>query len=254
MAEQSTRDAVRPETAAPAGDAVFLPPLFRLHVATGPDVLAQAVALAPTEGAGTLVLYRGPGLVAWAVVLEPEQTLDQAQMAFVLGMTALADALAAHCPPERAVRFVWPDLVLFDKARLAGGRFAVAPGTRPDQVPEWLVFAAEIIADRDDLAEPGQFPDSISLKEEGFDPVEQIVSTFASYMMLYFDRWAHEGLASVTNRYLMRVDPPLLTGVRRIEGDRMVEITRSGGGKQFAPLMQALAAQNWRDPKGGPRR
>jgi hypothetical protein len=64
------------------------------------------------------------------------------------------------------------------------------------------------------------------------------VSTFASYMMLYFDRWAHDGIEAVTNRYLMRVDPPLLRGVRRIEGDRMVEITPSGN-RRFPPLSEA---------------
>jgi hypothetical protein len=116
---------------------------------------------------------------------------------------------------------------------LGGGRFAVAPGTAEDAVPDWMVFAAELIADRDHLEEPGRFPDSTSLKEEGFDPAEDIVSTFASYIMLYFDRWTHEGFDAVGNRYLMRIDPPLLRGVRRIEGDRLVEITPSGGGKRF---------------------
>jgi hypothetical protein len=47
----------------------------------------------------------------------------------------------------------------------------------------------------------------------------------------------------------MRVDPPLLRGVRRLEGDRMVEITPSGG-RRFPPLAEALAAQDWRDDRG----
>jgi hypothetical protein len=172
-------------------------------------------------------------------------------MAFLLGMAAVADALGAHCPPERAVRIAWPDEIRYDKARLGGGRFAIAPGTEPGTVPDWMVFAAELIADRDQLEEPGRFPGSISLKEEEFDPAEQIVSTFASYLMLYFDRWAHEGLEAVTNRYLMRIDPPLLRGVRRIDGDRLVEITPSGN-RPSAPLREALGATGWRG-EGGPK-
>ena len=229
---------------------VVLPPPFTLHRSDARDVLAAAVALAPDEGAGTLVLHRAPGLLAVAVVLEPEQALVEAQLAFLLGMTALGDALAAHCPPDRAVRLVWPDQVVFDGARIGGGRFAVAPGTAEDAVPDWMVFAAELIADRDHVADPGRHPDTTSLREEGFDPDEDIVSTFASYMMLYFDRWAHEGFAAVSNRFLMRVDPPLLRGVRRIEGDRMLEITPSGGGRRLPPLREALAAQSWRDDNG----
>jgi hypothetical protein len=227
-----------------------LPPAFALHRTLARDVVAEAARLAHELGAGTLVLHQSPGLLAFAVVLEPEEPLAEARQAFVLGMTALADALAAHCPPERPVRLQWPDQVIYDAARIGGGRFAVAPGCAEDQVPDWMVFAAELIADRDHVDAPGNFPDSTSLQEEAFDPAEQIVSTFASYMMLYFDRWAHEGFAAVSNRYLMRVDPPLLRGVRRIEGDRMMEMTPSGGGKRYAALPEALAKQDWRDATG----
>ncbi|MBD3765265.1 MAG: hypothetical protein IE927_11185 [Rhodobacterales bacterium] len=227
-----------------------LPPAFTLHRTGVRDVLAEGARIAPDMGAGTLVLHQSPGLLALAVVLEPEQPLAEARRAFLLGMTALADALAAHCPPERPVRLVWPDQVVYDGARLGGGRFAVAPGCAGDQVPDWMVFAAELIADRDDLEEPGRFPGSTSLQEELFDPAEEIVATFASYLMLYFDRWAHDGFDAVANRYLMRVDPPLLRGMRRIEGDRLVELTPSGGGRRTPPLVEALAAQDWRDATG----
>ena len=235
--------------------AIALPPPYTLVTARSPDVLAEAAQLAPDSGAGTLVVYQGraetgsPGLLSFAVVLEPEEALEQAQMAFLLGMTAVTDALAAHCPPERPVRITWPDEIRYDKARLGGGRFAIAPGTKPDEVPDWMVFAAELLADRDHLDAPGEHPGSTSLAEEAFDPAEEIVSTFASYMMLYFDRWAHEGLEAVTNRYLMRIDPPLLRGVRRIEGDRIIEITPSGN-RRHPPLMKALGSTGWRSDQG----
>lgn len=230
-------------------DALMLPPPYTLFMGQGGDILDEAAALAPEKGAGTLVLQQSPGLLAFAVVLEPDQPLEEAQMAFLLGMSALGDALAAHCPPERPVRFVWPDELRYDKARLGGGRLRVAPGCGPQEVPDWMVFAAELIADRDQLADPGEYPDSLSLKEDEFDASEAIVSTFASYMMLYFDRWAHDGLEAVTNRYLMRIDPPLLRGVRRLDGDRLIEITPSGE-RRYPPLMEALGQSGWRDEKG----
>ena len=127
---------------------------------------------------------------------------------------------------------------------------AIAPDTAEDGVPDWMVFAAELISDRDHIDEPGQYPGSTSLKEESFDAAEDIVSTFASYMMLYFDRWTHDGFAAVSNRYLMRVDPPLLRGVRRIDGDRMIEIKPAGGSKSFPPLREAILPQAWRDDAG----
>lgn len=229
---------------------ILLPPPYSLHLIETGDVLARAISLAPQGGAGTLVVRQSPGLLAFAVVLEPEQPFEQAQMAFVLGMVAVADALAAHCPPERAVRLVWPDELRFDRARIGGGRFAVAPDTGLQDVPDWMVFAAELIADRDHLEEPGHYPETTSLHEEAFDPAEDIIATFASYMMLYFDRWAHEGVEAVTNRYLMRIDPPLLRGVRRIEADRLVEISQAGGGKRSAPMLEMMNASGWRGEKG----
>src|SRR5690606_34772610 len=99
---------------------LILPPPYTLFEGRGTDILDEAAALAPEHGAGTLVVRHAPGLLAFAVVLEPDQPLEEAQMAFLLGMTALGDALAAHCPPERPVRFVWPDELRYDKARLGG--------------------------------------------------------------------------------------------------------------------------------------
>ena len=58
----------------------------------------------------------------------PRQPLAEARLAFVLGMVALGDALAAHCPPERAVTFGWPGEVLLD-AR-ASGRHALCRRAR----------------------------------------------------------------------------------------------------------------------------
>lgn len=227
-----------------------LPPAFTLHPAGPGDLLAQAVALAPDHGAGTFLWQRAGGVLGLAVVLEPDEALAQARLAFVLGMVALADALAAHCPPERPVRIVWPGEIRYDKARIGGGRLAVAPGTAEDAVPDWLVFAAELIEARPGLEAPGDYPGSTSLTEEAFDSAERLLETFASYLMLYADRWRHEGVASVTNRYLMRIDPPLLRGVRRIEGDRLVEITPSGG-RRHPSLAEALAeSPAWRGAEG----
>jgi len=227
-----------------------LPPPFRLHRTPERDTLEDGVRRAPVEGAGTLVLHQSPGLLSFAVVLEPDRPLAEARLAFLLGMTALGDALAAHCPPQRPVRLIWPDEVIYDAARLGGGRFAVAPGTAEAEVPDWMVFAAELIADRDHLKQAGDCPGSTSLKEEAFDPAEDLVSSFASYLMLYFDRWTHEGFDAVGNRYLMRIDPPLLKGVRRIEGDCLTEVAPGGAVRRLAPLREALAAPGWRDAAG----
>ncbi|SEM78166.1 Biotin-(acetyl-CoA carboxylase) ligase [Loktanella fryxellensis] len=235
---------------ADAGLRIVLPPPFDLVRTDRRDVLAVAVDLAPDHGAGTLVLHQSPGLLAFAVVLEPDRPLHDAQHAFVLGMAALADALAVHCPPERPVRLRWPDQVIFDAARLGGGRLAVPPDCAEDAVPDWLVFAADLIADRDHVSETGRFPDSTSLREEAFDADTDIVATFASYLMLYFDRWTHRGFDAVAEEYLARVDPPLVQGARLISDGRMQDIAPSGAIREHAPLRDALLRQDWRTDAG----
>lgn len=226
-----------------------LPPPYSQHWVAIGDVFAAACDRAASDGAGTLLWRNAGGVAAFAVVLEPEQPLAEARLAFIAGMAALADALAAHCPPERGIRIVYPDTVLYDRARLGGARFAVAPGCGEGDVPDWLVFAAELIADRDHLPAPGAFPDSLSLKEDEFDAPEAIIESFASYLMLYFDRWAHQGEAAVIERYLERIDPPMLAGTRTLEGCDLVERT-PGGMVRRIPLAEGLAACAWRDAKG----
>jgi hypothetical protein len=228
---------------------LVLPPPYSPRRIEAGDVLAEALRLAPEEGAGTLVWRHGGGILAFAVVLEPEQPLASARMAFFAGMCALGDALAAHCAPDRPVRFAWPDTIIYDAARLGGARFA-APGTCAEtDVPDWMVFAVELIAERDHLVDPGEYPESTSLKEEEFEPAEDILASFASYLMLWFDRWEHQGLKAVVEHYLARLDPPLAAGARSLADGDLVERLASGETRQES-LSDGLAACRWRDARG----
>jgi hypothetical protein len=232
---------------------LVLPPPYSPRRIEAGDVLAEALRLAPEEGAGTLVWRHGGGVLAFAVVLEPEQPLAQARMAFFAGMCALGDALAAHCAPDRPVRFGWPDTIVYDAARLGGARFAAPEDCAETDVPDWMVFAVELIAERDHLVDPGAYPDSTSLKEEEFEPAEDILASFASYLMLWFDRWEHQGL---------QADGRALSGAARsAAGDRraLARRRRSGGALPSGEVRQesladGLAACRWRDAKGRDRR
>ena len=47
-----------------------------------------------------------------------------ARRAFYAGMVALADALAAHAPPEKPMTIDWPDAIRVDGGLIGGGRLA----------------------------------------------------------------------------------------------------------------------------------
>lgn len=225
---------------------LVLPPPYDQHRLDGGDVLAEAVARAPVDGAGTLVwqwLARpgAAGRLDFAVVLEPGAALAASRLAFAAGVLAACEALAAHCPPERPVQWRWPGELRLDTNRIGGVRLAVAPGTAEDAVPDWMVLAVELIADRDHLDTPGACPDSVSLKEEEFLDPPAVVESFAAHLMLLFDRWKHEGAQALADRCAARLDGG---GALTEGGDLLRDGTRHD-------LAAALAvAPDWRDAQG----
>src|SRR3954454_11399331 len=110
------------------------------------DAFARACEIAAEAGAGALGWVRRYDLVEFAVVLEPDEPLRSARRAHFAGMNALADAIAAHCPPEREVTFDWPDAIRFDAGLLGGTRLGWPKAGAEDEVCEWRVFAAMLRA------------------------------------------------------------------------------------------------------------
>src|SRR6516165_12490884 len=122
-----------------------LPPPFRaIALREAGNAFAHAIAIADAEGAGTLVHVGRFDLAEFALVLEPEETLRTARRVFYAGMLALADALAAHAPPEKPISFDWPDAICVDGGLVGGGRLAWPAAAAEDEIPSWLVFGAVI--------------------------------------------------------------------------------------------------------------
>src|SRR5262249_41715725 len=110
-----------------------LPPPFRLvTLREVGDAFAHAQAGATGEGARPLVHAGRRGLVDFPAGHEPAERLNPARRAFYAGMTALADALAVHAPPEKPISFVWPDAIRVDGGLVGGGRLAWPAGADED--------------------------------------------------------------------------------------------------------------------------
>lgn len=189
--------------------ALVLPPPYRAQFMPQGGVFDAAREGAATLGAGALLWSlrpggTGPGMFELALVLEPEEDLSTARLAFVAAMAALAEAVSSHAPPERAITIAHPARLVFDGMDLGAALFAHDPGAE-DTVPDWMVFAAHLTADRDHLAEQGDAPGATSLAEEGYDDPAAIVESFASWFMLYLDRWKHQGAAAMIAPYAKRL-------------------------------------------------
>jgi hypothetical protein len=243
--------------------ALDLPPPFRLvTLREVGDSFAHAMRVAAQEGAGTLVHVGRFDLAEFAVVLEPQEPLRTARRAIYAGLVALGDALAVFAPPERPLTFDWPDAVRVDGGLVGGGRLGWPEHADKDEPPDWLVFGAMVRTIAMGNEEPGLYPLSSALDEEGFADLDcgRLVESFSRHLMVALDAWQEQGFEAVAKSFLARLPPPagLLPGggLRHAiaeDGDLLVRRTRSKAPERLS-LLRALRRPSWLDPaSSGPR-
>ena len=236
--------------------ALDLPPPFRLlTLREVGDAFAHAMRVAADEGAGLLVHVGRFDLAEFAVVLEPEEALRSARRALYVGLAALADALAAHAPPERPLTFDWPDAVRVDGALVGGARLGWPQEASENEPPDWLVFAAMIRTVAMAEGEPGLRPLSSALDAEGFDlDSGGLVESFSRHFMNALDAWQAHGFEEAAKAYLARLPPE--RGARREIAENGDLLVRRMGAKdaERRSLLAALREPSWLDRQtGGPR-
>lgn len=238
----------------PYTSVLTLPPPFRLvTLREAGDAFAHARQIAAKEGAGTLVHVGRFDLVEFALVLEPDEPLRGARRAIYAGMAALADALAAHAPPEKMITVNWPDAIFVDGALVGGARLAWPDDANEDAPPDWLVFGATVRTAAMEEAEPGLRPQSATLEDEGFDDLGagRLVESFARQFMVQIDAWQEQGFGAVARGYLPYLAPE--PGLRRdIADDGDLLVRRTGAAApELRSLVDALAQVAWLDRETG---
>ena len=239
--------------------ALDLPPPYRLvTLREVGDAFAHAGKIAAEAGAGTLVYVGRFDLAEFAVVLEPDEPLALARRAFYAGMIALADALAAHAPPEKPITIDWPDAIRIDGGLIGGARLAWPEDADENEPPAWLIFGAMIRTVAMGEDEPGLRPLSSALEAEGFDDLGsgRLVESFARHLMVATDTWQEKGFGEIAKSYLARLAPSA-SGVRcdlAENGDLIVRRMTDAAPERRA-LAQVLAQMpSWLDPTtGGPK-
>lgn len=217
------------------------------------DAFAHGCEIATEAGAGTLVWVRRYDLVEFAVVLEPAEPLASARRALFAGMNAVADAIAAHCPPEREISFEWPDAIKFDGGLLGGARLAWPSDCKEAEVPAWLVFGVMLRAADMAHVEEAEAAAGVSLLSEGFEMIDTdaIIASFARHLMTAFDLWNERGFEPVARDYLERL-PKRKAGERRaidLNGDLLVRLPTGSRRPDRASLVDALVKAAWYDPQ-----
>ncbi len=234
------------------GETIHLPPGFRpIGLRELGDAFAHAQTVADDQGAGTLVWTRRFDLVECAVVLEPEEPLRSARRAVLAGMNAAGDALAAWCPPEKPVVFVWPDTILLDGGLIGGMRLAWPADATETEPPPWLVLGLMM---RLMMHSGPASRDRTSLEAEGFDILEpaELIGSFARHLMVHFAEWRENGFSKVGADYLARLSPE--KGTRRGidgNGDLLVHRLGKSGAPDRRALLPPLAEAAWLDRTTG---
>lgn len=232
------------------------PPFTAVRLRELGDAFAHATAIAPEQGAGTLVYVGRFDLAEFAVVIEPDEPLAQARRVFYAGMVALTDALSSYALPETSVTIGWPDSISVNLGLVGGARLGWPQGIGEDETPPWLVFGAMIRTVSITGAEPGLNPLVTALEEEGFTEglSNRVVESFARNFMLAIDSWQESGFGAVAKNYLARL--PIEKGLRRDIDDNGDLLRRRMGKAEVErdALLARLAEPAWRDPvTKGPR-
>lgn len=227
-----------------------LPPPYRLvTLREAGDAFRHAQKIAAKEGAGTLVWVRRYDLVEFAVVLEPDEPLAVARRTIYAGLCALADALAAHAPPETLISFEWPDAIFVEGGLVGGVQLAWAE-SEETAVPDWLVFGAMLRTAGMPAEEPGMRPNSAALEDEGFDDLGpgRLIGSFARHFMVHIDAWQQDGFRRVMESYLPRL-PADEHVERSIDGVGDLLARKKGKARvERRRLVPALAPVLWFDP------
>lgn len=239
-----------------APELVLPPPFSVVRLREVGDAFAHAISIAPERGAGTLVYVGRFDLAEFAVVLEPDEPLVKARRTFYAGMTALADALAAHAQPETSIIIDWPGSLLVNHGLVGGGRLACPQNVDEGETPPWLVFGGMIRTVSMTGVEPGLNPFVTALEEEGFTDAmsNQVVESFARHFMVAVDAWQESGFGAVAKSYLERL--PREQGVRRdIDENGDLLVRRMGKAEVVRQeFLSRLDRPAWFDPASkGPR-
>lgn len=183
------------ENSDPDGETPSFPPLFSGEP-TGSDPFVTAIERAREGTDAGLVVHRvRPDRLSAAIVLAPEDPLEDAMAMVFAAANGFADAFGALAPSEVAAHFDWPGGIRINGAR-CGGLRAAASTRDPPAVPDWLVIGLDLPFFAPAGKEPGSTPDSTTLWEEGCSEIEprRMLESWSRHMLVWINTWLDEGM------------------------------------------------------------
>lgn len=204
------------------------PPLFNGHGVRAPVRPFEDAVRGAREGrygAGDLIWARNTRIMDVALVLEPDVERERGFEIVCAAAVALSDALGAIAPPEIAITWTWPHLILANKAGVGDLRFDISPEDDEDGAPLWLVIGVEVTIQPDPTEpEPGLYVDRTTLFDEGCFELDrtQLVEAWSRHFLTWINTWMEEGFKPVHEAYLFRASGYREEIQMDLEGKRLV--------------------------------
>ena len=186
------------------------PPLLTGHSVKAPVPAWDAAlksARAGDGGAGDIYWARNVNHMEFALILEPEVSRGRCPEMLYLGMVAFSDALGSIAPPEVAVTFLWPNIILVNGAVVGTANLQISDAANAE-IPDWMVFGMKVaIKPQSGAAEPGEHLDTTCLHLEGCGDLDRtrLTESTTRHLVNWIYTWSEDGFKPVhlewTGRY-----------------------------------------------------
>ncbi len=184
-----------------------LPSIFNgISVSDDTDPFERAVLLARGDSeAGTFIWSQRTDVLQSALVLAPDNSLEESLPVVLVGLLGLSDALGSLIPPVVSVTFGWPNRIEINGGFVGEVRLVVSETPNPTAIPDWLVIGF-------DLANEGRWRKDESgdqhrttLAEEGcFVEAVDFLEALSRHLLAWITRWQNDGIQPVQQAWLSR--------------------------------------------------
>ncbi len=205
-------------------------PAYRLvTLAADVDLGSEARRMA-VEGAddGTLLWVARDDKLDCAVILHPDEPLEQAVLVTYVAMLGLNDGLGVVVPAMTEVTFSWPNRIEANGARVGAIGIDLPKGAALGSVPGWLVVyvavaVAPTMGSVAHLRGPSRDKGGTTLREEGCTDLTpaDVLETFGRHFLTWVNRWQDDGFGPIRTRWLHHAPAHGNTFEVAVRGDKV---------------------------------
>ncbi len=200
------------------------PPLLtghKLALEIVPADWAKARAAKGALGAGDLAWSVDVDNLRLALVLEPDVPRERCPEIVFAAMVAVGDAIGALSPPEVAVMYQWPSVILANEAKVGYVDLVVSETGQAD-VPDWMVLSLHLyLRPTRGGREPGNDLSRTTLWDEGCGQLScaRLLESVSRHLVNLIHRWSEDGLKPIHDQWWERLFPKAQLADGALAGD-----------------------------------